>query len=44
VTRNVANRFLHEAVYKHITEMWPRVCYMKLCLDSDLKCSLEFLT
>ena len=29
----MANSKLHEAVRRQRPEMWPRVCYMKLCVD-----------
>jgi len=32
----VRKSMLHEAVFREGPELWPRVCYMDLCVDRDL--------
>ena len=34
----VADSWLHEAECRQRPELWLTVGYMKLCVDSDLKC------
>jgi hypothetical protein len=40
----VADSWLHEAVCRQSTELWPRVDYMNLCVDRGLNCGRELVT
>jgi len=40
----VDDGWLHEAVCRQISELWPRVCYMNLCIDRDLNCGGQLVT
>jgi hypothetical protein len=40
----VADSWLHEAVFRLRPELWPKVGYMKLCLDRDLNCGRQLVT
>jgi len=40
----VTKSMLHEAVCRQRPELWPRVCYVKLCEDRDLNCAQKYVT
>jgi len=40
----VADSWLHEALCRQRPELWSRVGYMKLCIETDLNCGRELVT
>jgi len=40
----VPESWLHEALSRQKTELWLRVCCIKLCVATDLNCGLELIT
>jgi len=39
----LAKIMLYEFVFIQRIEIWPRVCYMTLCVDRDLNCDQSLL-
>ena len=39
----MAEGWLHEALCRQRAELWPKVSYMKLCVDRELNCGRELV-
>ena len=40
----MSDSMLHESVFRQRTEMGPKVLNMKLSVDRDLNCGLQYVT